>query len=683
MVYTSSLNVPVKKALGNQVMQSNLNKICDQMGLDPDTTNMDVVILGPKDLLGPKAQKVQKAVSGKHPDVCVIYIYNKDAEASLLDCDYKHQCKKITTNEINDIFSQAVGDHKLRQGKGRVTSADFDVQDNDVKEGTLKDIEMPEVPEVPEEEAPDVQAFDFNKAPAPEPLPVPEVEEPVIEPELAPLDTAAPFVAPQEVVPEPVPVEKVETFLAGVNSFEDWGLLKEHLHKDSIVKNLIAENSEYVGLINTLDVLDQRIQTVFRDEQLTADQKFDKIKEIGLERSVVRATTNSLQVEKVISIVTTIILAAKRTVEEKVQNLDVALYKVTTDKSKLADTRYIDKAIEERTKVQLELLNISRGIVDLYKSVDELITEEIADLDAKLPSGNAYINNMVKPIGTQIFTPMNTAALANKLMKCLQENNLVASQLEDMINAVIEQLFVLCEKDEEIIRYQQNMINLLKANRVEDVIITTSLLKQSMRIYTGADNTGRASTAITWSGILSRRSNTVLIDFTGRAKFYEYGITPITLNDFMNERIERQFVCVDAGRILAPDELQEVIQEVKSRLNYYAYVNVIVAPEDINGLQMLAEEAKVIHYITNCSTSSVALIKELNQKCKLQNIARKLICIDAPVAPQMIVDACGIDITNTMLVDIPAIPAIRACALRHDRPYEYSDVVRIFEEAFR
>ena len=51
MIYTSSLNLPVKKALGDKVMQSNLTKICDQLGIDPDTTNMDVVILGPRDLV--------------------------------------------------------------------------------------------------------------------------------------------------------------------------------------------------------------------------------------------------------------------------------------------------------------------------------------------------------------------------------------------------------------------------------------------------------------------------------------------------------------------------------------------------------------------------------------------------------------------------------------------------------
>lgn len=689
MIYTSSLNLPVKKALGDKVMQSNLTKICDQLGIDPDTTNMDVVILGPRDLVGPKAAKVQNAVNNKHPDICVIYLYTKDNEADLLDCEYKKHCRKIDNRSIMDAFSEFVGQHKIRQGKQQVTSADFDVMDDNTGEASIeahKEIEEPmyKVP-LPTEE------------PAPEPEPEPETE-PEPEPELPPLDippidmsdmTESPKVpldsdnVKVEAPTPEVPTESCEDYLARINNFEDWSIFKEHLHKDSVTKKLIEENSEYVGLINMLDVLDQRIETVWRDSTLTPEQKFDKIKEIGLERSVVRASTNSINVEKVISIISTIVLSAKRTVEEKVQNIDAALYKITTDKSKLQDTTYIDKAIQERSKVQIELLNLSRGIIDLYKSIDGLITEEIEELDAKLPSSNAFINNMVKPIGTQIFTPVNTASLANRLMHCLQENTVVASQLEESVNAIIENLFALCEKDEEIIRYQQNKIAFLKAQRVEDVIITDTLLKKCMRLYVGADNTGRSATSIVWSGILSRRNNTLLIDLTGRDKFDVYGLTAMSLEDFMEKRVEQQFLCVSSDHILAPDELQEVVQELKTRLNYYAYVNIILAPEDANGLQMLSEEAHTVNYITDCSTNSVSAMKKVITEHKSQNIARKLICIDAPVAPDVLAKAVGADITQTQIVTLPAVPAIRACALRHDRPYEYSDVIRLFEEAFR
>lgn len=698
MIYTASLNIPVKNALKRQVQQSNLQKICQQLPLNPDITNMDVVILGPKDCIGPRREQLQNAINKRHADICVIYIYEKDADADNIDCDYKKQCKKIKPPVIVDAFEEFVGEHKVRQGKQRVSSADFVAPISDsignVKKEEQEDINVTYKP------------FEFNldtQEPVEEPEPEPQIEAPSIEDAIEkleepvvpvedilskPLDTAfsieQPLEAKDEELPPPVkPVTTVEDSLAAMNTFDDWSILKEHLNKNTVVKKLIEENTEYVGLINMLEVLDKEIQTIWRDPALSPDQKFEKIKSIGLQRSVVRASTNSINVEKVISIISTIILSAKRTVDEKISGIDTALYKITTDKKSIMDTSYIDRAIEERAKVQRELLCISRGIVDLYRSIDNLVTEEIMELDRHLPSSNEFINNMVKPLGTQIFTPQNTAELVNKLHRALQNNRLVASQLEESVNAVIQSLFELCEKDEEIIRYQANMLNLLKANRVEDVIIANSLLKKTMRIFVGADNSGRSSTAITWCGILSRRNNSLLIDLTGRAKFREYGISPISLDEFLNNRVEQQFLCVESDRKLTPEELQNFTEQIKGRLNYYPYVNVILAPEDTEGINQLSEDALCIHYITDCTTSSIKIMHDVVERHKTENIARKLVVIDAPVSPLMISNSVGVDPTICKLVPLPNVPALRACSIKHDRPYEYNDVVGIYEEAFR
>lgn len=711
MIYAASLNIPVKKALGKQVMQSNLNKICSQMNLDPDVTQMDVVIFGPRDVQGPKREQVQSAIDKKHPDLCVIYLYEKDGESDFIDCEYKKQAKKIKDSIVREAFEEFVGQHKIRAGKQKLSSADFDTPDSD-------SIYNP---------ADETQQFinnmadigaTVNKEPEPEPVqffapPSEETEEtkepfqffePVeeVKPELEipPIDTSF-FTEPpvnnldtQTTIPNPLeknddelpPIEhteKIEDMLSNLNSFEDWELFKHHLNRDTIVKHLINENSEYVGLIQMLEVLDKRIETVWRDPALTADMKFDKIKAIGLERAVVRASTNSINVEKVISIISTIVLAAKRTVEEKVAGIDAAVYKITTDKNAIMDTSYIDRAIEERSKVQMSLLNLSRGIVDLYKSIDTLVVDEIAELDRHLPSANQFINEMVKPIGTQIFTPVNTAALVNKLMKALQENRVVASQLEEMVNAVIETLFALCEKDEEIIRYQQNKINLLKANRVEDVVVPNSLLKKSMFLFTGAENTGLSATAITWSGIMSRRNNVLLLDLTGKSKFREYGIEPIHINDFMNNRPEQQLLCVECDHVPTCEEAQDIMNELKSRLGYYPIVNVIIPNTELELLDQFSENAYTVHYVTNCSTISIDSMKKTVLNHKTTNIARKLIIIDTPVSPLMIADSVGIDPTQVKLITLPNVPAIRACSIRHDRPYEYDDVAAIYEAAFK
>lgn len=691
MIYAASLNVPVKKAMPQQVMQSNLSKICSQMLIDPDTTGMDTVILGPKDMTPLRAESVQEAVSNRHPDICVIYLYEKDKDADLLDCDNKKQCKKIKDAAIREAVEEFVGAHTIRQGKQHVSSADFKIPDSDEIGDVLREepqagpdytrveLNLDETKlgaELPPDDVPaDTDAFasleelDFEE----EPLP--------------PLDTSTevpePLSAPVSLLKEEPPAQELKEALANLNSFQEWELFKEQLNKDSVVKKLIEENTEYVGLVNMLDVMDKEISTVWRDATLSPDQKFEKIKEIGLRRAVVRASTNSITVEKVIDIITTIVLSAKRTVDDKISSLDASLYKITTDKQAIMDTSFIDRAIEERTKVQWELLNISRGIVDLYKAVDNFVVDEIAELDKKLPSSNQFINEMVRPLGTQIFTPTNTGALATKLMQSLQSNRIVASQIEEQVNAVIEKLFELCDKDEEIIRYQQSTIHMLQANRVEDVVIVNSLLKDCLRLYTGADNTGRSATAITWCGLLSRRQNSLLIDITGRSKFREYGVNPVPLHEFLQSRLEQQFLCVESDHILDAEELQVLVEQLKSRLNYYPYVNIIVAPEDTQGMEMLSVDAKCMHYVTDCSTSSLRIMKDVIAKHTSENVARKLITIDPPVSPLTIADSLKVDFTNVQIITLPNVPAIRACSIKHDRPYEYNDVAKTFEVAFR
>lgn len=653
MIFAASLAIVSKKALGDKCFQTSINKIIDTLPIDPEVSGMDAVILGPRDAVGPTGMKLQKAIKEAHANVCIIYVYNKERDKDLVSCQYKKLVKKTTEAVIADVQEEFLGDHIIKIGKQQINR-------KDLEESTIQSkSEIPEAYTEPKEE---------------EELPV---EQPVLEVPAEP----EPLPEPEQPIELPQSVSHIEDTLKAITNYKDWNLFMEQMNKDNITRKLIEENTEYVGLVNMLEVLDKQIETVWRDTALSPERKFEKIKEIGLSRSNLRGQSNSINVTKVLSIIETICLSAKRTVEEKLTTVREAMVKITTDKESIMDTSHIDNAIEERTNIQIELMDIMRGVIDLYKSMDLLITEEIKDLDARLPSDNMFVNEMVKPVGTTIFTPVNTAELATKLMQALQDHRLTMSQLEASIKNTISLIFQLCEKDNEIIQYQQNMINLLKANRIEDIVLRDSLLKNVLHVYTGTDETGRSATAITWSGICSRKQNTLLIDMTGRDKFATYGIDAYDLDEFFEKSIEDHFVCVRSAK-LDPEDLQELIHKLKSFLNYYPIINIIVAPEDESTIDQLCEDALTISYITDCSTRSVNQMKEVISKNDVVNIAHKLILIDAPVSPLMMADMMKIDPTTTKLITLPNINAIKACSLKNDRPYEYDSIVRIFEEAF-
>lgn len=718
MIYSASLSLHVKKAFAEKATQSSVAKISSLLNEDPAISTMDTVVLGPKDAVGPKGKAFVRAIPKAHPSICFIYIYSKSGEEGLFNIENKVQLKKVNAQTVKEAVNDVLRDHTIREGKARVSSADFEAPSPDMDFGDF-------MPGDDEEETPEYVQTTFSEEEEPlarpqtnftapsgmeeevtdDDIPLPDLldddgtveeETPVVDEEAKPkynLDFADnPPQLPEEPLQsgnahiEPVPVDmprvSLEDAINNVASMEDWEIFKQSLHKESIYKRLIEENTTFQGLINMIETLDYRINSVWRDTSLSAEAKFDKIKEIGLERSVAVATANSITAEKVINIINKTMLAAKRTVEERLSSYDKAMYTVTTSRVKMNDMSQINKAIEERTKVQMDLLGMVRKIIDLYKMTDRLVTEEIQELDANLPSSNEFINNMVKPIGTQIFTPKNTAELANRLMKALQDSVLTASQLESKVKATISLMFSLFEKDTEIIDSMQEYITMMQANRVEDVVIVDSVLKNMLRVFTGAEGTGRTATAITWCGVLSRRQNCLLLDLTGKAKFAEYGVESVSLEDFMTNRIKKQFCCVESERILRPDELQKVVEEMKTRLDYYPYVNVIMDPDDYEGLAQISSDALCIHYICNCTTPSMEKMRVTIQKHTSPNIARKLVLIDPPVSPLSIADTMDVDPTIFKLIILPNIPDIRACAIQHDRPFEYEHVIRIFEEAF-
>lgn len=692
MIYVASLSVQTVRAMKKNCMQSSMGRIISQLHVDPEVSLMDTVIVGPKDLVGDNHTRFTEALKNKHPDICVIYLFENEADRDLLTNVNSKQYKKIKDSSIREACEEFLTGHMIKQGKGKVSSEDFITPSVEYVEPVTHKLNEEE-DFAKEVWNPDVEVVSETPVPVEEATPVLE-SRPAL-----PTDTMYEEEKVEEVctnkilstealnIPQPsiasIPERKLENYLTSITNFEDWVLFKEHLSKESLVRTLIEENSEYAGLMNILDVLEARINCVWTDTTLNAEQKFEKIKGLGLERSVAKAATNSVNIDKAISIITTVITSAKRTVDERLESIDSALYKISTDKRALSDTAHIDKAVEERTRIQLQLLEMGRSIVDLYKTMDALTNELILDLDTKLPSANQFINEMIAPVCTTIFTPANTAALANKMLVALQQQRATASMLEESVQNTIALFFSLIEKDTEIIRKQKGMIDLLKANRVEDFVIVDGVLKNVLNLYTGADSSGRTATALTWSGVLSRRSNTLLIDLTGRSKLSQYGVEPIDFFDFLNQRIERPLLCVESNKQLNPIEVADLIQELKTRLNYYKVINVIVAPEAMDTLNQLSEEAFCVHYITNCTQQSMDTMREVITQHKIENIARKLIAIDSPLNPLVIAERVGADATQTRIIMLPNSPVVKACALRNDRPYEHVEVIAEYEEAFR
>lgn len=754
MIYSAKLAAPVKKAYGERCYGTTTQKICEQLSLDPEVSGMEACVLCPKDVAGIMRKKVQLAIEDKNPDVCIIYIYNNEKEADLVDTPFKKQVKKTTPDAVKDIVEDCMGNYLL-SAKKTVVSRDakvtktinskpedvqvtagglkgglfknkaaaakkdnqevgdelkydvaldlwykIDALGNQVyinkktgKEMTKMEVEarktrikqgsykLPKT--LPEGVRPD--PADAENVEIPDDLVVGDIED---EEDDIPVNLGEPKEPEAPVVEEPVKPnleERVESDfernLKEVSNFHDWGLFKEAMSKDAAIRQLLEENTTYQGVVQMLSVLDTEIKTTYYDKGLTSQQKFEKVLEIGNKRSILMATHNDILARKVLDVIDAVTIGARRTVNDLLDEHRKSMEQITVSKEGLFDETELHRLVDMRSKAMCELLALVKSTIQLYQAMDLEVSDVILDMDKRLPSDNEYINEMVGS-AAEVLTPTNSMELARTMMRALQEKREAFVLMEEQVRKVIDSIRELFDRDEAIIQYQQHITQMLKAHRVEDAVIIDSVIKNILNVYIGQRGSGLTATALTWSGCLARRRNTLLIDLSNESKLGDYGEDVLDLDEFMRQRIDRP-LCVVAGTVPDVEALSELITELKTRLDYYAHINVILDSTQLEYAKVLAKESLTVNYITNCTKDNMEEMGNVYASVDVNNVAQKVLMVNPTIDVLKVAEYMNIDVTSTKCVSIPDVPKIKSCGVLQDKPYEYVGVRTVFEEAFK
>lgn len=752
MIYTAKLAAPVKKAYGERCYGTNIQKICEQLSLDPEVSGMEACVLCPKDVAGIMRKKVQLAIEDKNPDVCVIYIYNNEKEVDLVDTPFKKQVKKTTPDVVKDIVEDCMGNYLL-SAKKTVVSRDAKVtktinskpEDVQVTAGGLKGglfknkaaAAKKDNQEVGDELKYDVALDLWYKIDAlgnqiyinkktgkemtkmqvearktrikqgsyklpktlpegvrPDPADAENVEIPDdlvagdIEDDDIPVNLGEPKEPESPVVEEPVKPnleERVESDfernLKEVSNFHDWGLFKEAMSKDAAIRQLLEENTTYQGVVQMLSVLDTEIKTTYYDKGLTSQQKFEKVLEIGNKRSTLMATHNDILARKVLNVIDAVTIGARRTVNDLLDEHRKSMEQITVSKEGLFDETELHRLVDMRSKAMCELLALVKSTIQLYQAMDLEVSDVILDMDKRLPSDNEYINEMVGS-AAEVLTPTNSMELARTMMRALQEKREAFVLMEEQVRKVIDSIRELFDRDEAIIQYQQHITQMLKAHRVEDAVIIDSVIKNILNVYIGQRGSGLTATALTWSGCLARRRNTLLIDLSNESKLGDYGEDVVDLDEFMRQRIDRP-LCVVAGTVPDVEALTELITELKTRLDYYAHINVILDSTQLEYAKVLAKESLTVNYITDCTKDNMEEMGNVYASVDVNNVAQKVLMVNPTIDVLKVAEYMNIDVTSTKCISIPDVPKIKSCGVLQDKPYEYVGVRTVFEEAFK
>jgi|GEM_PF-1108678 len=672
MIFGASLGPYVKKALGDKAFQTNVNKIIELLPLSPDVSNMDAVVLGPRDLQGVVGRTLEQAVNNKSAGVAVLYLYMKEHEADLLgDNATKIQVGKVTPEGIGEAVASIKSMSDIGSDARVIESSDTKTR-MELEEETIA--AAPAILQETIQAAEEAAVSVVDEEPKDEPIAETAVEAPQLPDEPLPVYDPEPSEA----------MKSIEQRLAEMGQFADFGMLKQSLQKDAVVGELMTQNTQYAGVVNLLETLDAQIYNIFKDASLTAEDRFDRIKQLGVERAAYDGLGNGIVVDKFSSIMRAVIKSAEDTVDTRIESIRQSLGTVTSVRLEYQDHARLETLIETRLSIQMDLMALSKEIIEVYMAMDRSVTEMVEGMKESgiRPFANDYINEIMKP-AEGMFVPQNIAAVTNRLIGDLQSNRVALSIMEDKIKSVVTLVFRLCEEDATIIEYQQKLIQLLRSQRVEDVVIVDNVIKNALRLFVGPADTGRTATAVTWAGILARRQNTLLLDLTGSAKIKQYGMETVELDRFMQDRIERPLLAVEGTLDPDSERFDEVLYELKTRIHYYAHICIILDASQTGLLERLASSALAVHFVTDCTPRGNSLTKRAIAAFKEENVARKVVLIDPPVEPIRIMRDLAVDPLRTKLIVIPYMKHMRACSLNGYKPFDSGEVMEVFEEAFR
>ena len=730
MIYSFELASLLRKGFGrDKVFSSQINKICEQMPLDPEVSKMDTVVLSSKDLKGLNRGKVQTALLTKNPNVTFIYIWSKKGEEDLIDTPFKVELKKVTADSLYSAVNEIISDTLIKSGKLNADDSDsamaipkplkpkfkaskFGKKDEDEVEETEEvvvkidpitglhyyndditdemiycdedgrrltpaevQIAKDKLAMEKKEEAgsnDDDDGFEDIDIDLDDDSNTSGIEEKVA---LYPVKEAMiPEQEEEEVKEQPVINKSMElkNEIESIKSFNNWEALNDALQETSIFAELIANDADYNGTLKVLESLEVQMLDIMQNPRLSADEKFDKLLDLGRDKTTTKGITNSIMVDKLVSIIHNLSAQvgsiAKGIVDKNYKAIDAA---AAVDRIVLDDTAN-NEVIDAAVKAEVSLLNTKKEIASLYSVMNKTVQDTTKGLTSGLPSENELINQIIG-MSDEYFTPKNTKDLFHKMLEALEENKSTFVQADESVNRLLDKLNDVAIKYREVIKYQSEGVLLLKANRVEDIVIMDTALKPTMQLFIGESGSGVTSTVLARTGVIARGAkNVVIIDLSRKAKFADYGIETETWENFSENRVNREFICVTAPEII---DIDEILSHLKTRLDNYGSINIILSPEQISEVAMLAGDSLTLNFISDCTPRNMVVMQEaIGALSSISNIARKVVLVNPVQDPISCCRTLGVELGNTKLITIPYLPEMKECLVNKTQPAMYPEI---------
>lgn len=667
IVTTKGAAALLKKAIGKDASDVLAYKnIIESFKIDPTTftPEREVYVVNSEDIRGKTViNQFIEALSGKHPKTKVVFI-DKGMKATFLDTNIpgldlylKNPKADVLAARINELISIDLDDVVRNYEKG----SNLEDQEDD----------------------------GFN----PEDVFGSKEEEIIVEPE-------PDFIQPDPIEEEDefeIPVVKAEeniktgtTFVERLEDSKrvaDMTTIMKEISATALMKELIDNSSSYQDIEINLKSLDNTIFEIMSSpDYKTESERYEKVRAVLYDKSFYTAKGDTLIFQLVENIINTLCDRFLEVSDSRLNEIDRVIKRLSVENEKLGDSVRLAGLTEERANILAELQSLLAEITELFTSADNAIanallacTQSVVNAENGVHIRDIIAANGGVPIQESTYEAIRgTVALSQKVGE-------TTISMREKCLVLISMMQKIMDLDRDVIMAQAAQIRLIKARNTDDLVSKHSILKSTLRMYIGLKGSGSSIIPYILSNFRSRQNANVLyLDVTGENRLSDYGITTMSLNEYMEELPEKQ-ACYVVGSVEDTTEnAQTLLNALYKAADYYKHINLIVRPDQEHILNALSVDTSSMNYIVEPTPENIDKMREIIKKTDYSDVGKRIL-----------LNKCGVSASKTLrrldmdervdisLVQIPYMLSVASASFEHYNPCQDSEVIYAMEEVLR
>lgn len=494
--------------------------------------------------------------------------------------------------------------------------------------------------------------------------------------------------------PAPAPEENVDKGSALVqrikeqNAVGDISVLVKNLTSSELIKDIIDSNSTYAGIEEKLKSLNDTIFLILGDDSIKSlDEKLSKIRAILHDKAFYHSKGDTIIEQRLEEVIDTICTQTSSLLQDRLDEIDSAMRRVMSRKESDINSARLTGLNEQRANIIVELRTLEIEIANIFKSADHLVISTATQIayNSDNLTGNDMINTHIKARGTVVVSDETVTAIRAALEITSEQLPDIFKEMKLKIVVLIKTMSKLFDLDQEIIAAQQAQINFLKAHNVEDSVVAETILKKALRVYIGEADSGRSIIPYLISKYKSRQNANVLcVDLTGDAKYPKYGIKYMSLDTYLGELNQREFLLVAGTIENTVQAAQRIVTTLIKAADYYRVINVVLNPEQRELFQTIAQDVLSVNFLVDTNVGRVERMRKTIEECTMPNVGRRVIInkCDVPIRP--IISKLGLDDQiDFQACVVPTVSTIVDAGLNGYDPYGVSSVDLVMEDVVK